>query len=421
MILAAGKGERLEPLTLSRPKHLLPVAGSPLIVHTLKAVKSVGIDEALIVVHYMKEAISSYLGDGSSLSVKLQYADQGGIFGTGHALKMAQDFVGGEPFLLVYGDLAFHPDVLKRAVSAYSKKLSGVLVGVDLEDVHDYGAMELDGDLLRRFIEKPKSGGAGTINGGIYLFSPQIFKFVDATPKSQRGELELTTTINLSIEQGGSFRVLHVSSDEWVDVGRPWNVLEANKMLMDACLKESTILGKVEEGVRLHGKVYVGDGASVLSGSYVEGPVWISSGCKVGPNCYLRPYTFLCRGARVGNACEVKASIIMDGSHIGHISYIGDSVIGAKCNLGAGTITANLRFDDMPVKVAVKDKRSSSGKKKLGMFMGDGVKTGINVSVYPGVKIGPGSWIKPHVVLNKDVLPGMIVSSKIELEMMPRR
>jgi len=412
---------RLEPLTQSRPKHLLAVAGSPLIAHTLNAVKAAGISEALLVVHYMKESIQAFLGDGTSLGMKLEYADQGGVFGTGHAVKIAKQFVGNEPFLLVYGDLAFEPSTLKKAVTAYENNLSGVIVGVCFEDVSEYGAMETDRGMLVKLVEKPQSGGAGTINGGIYVFSPQIFQLVDETPKSMRGEIELTSTINLSIEKGGSYKVIQVGRNEWVDVGRPWNLLEANRMLMDALLSGSSIQGDVEEGASLHGNIWVDKGASVLSGAYIEGPVWISSGCRVGPNCHLRPYTYLCDGVKVGNGCEIKASIVMEGSHIGHLSYVGDSVIGARCNLGAGTITANLRFDEKPVNVKIKDQAVSSGRKKLGVFLGDDVKTGINVSLYPGVKVGQGSWIGPHTAIDRDVPRGVIVSSRIALEMKPRR
>lgn len=421
IVFAAGKGVRLEPLTLNRPKHLIPVAGAPLIEHTLRSIKNAGIEEILIVVYYMKEAISSYLGDGSRLGLKIEYVDQGGIFGTGDALRLGETFIGKEPFLVVYGDLAIHPLILKEMVSSFNVHSSGVVACIDLEDVKEYGAMEIKNGLLKKILEKPKNKGAGTINGGVYLLTPKIFKLVAKTPKSSRGEVELTTAINMAIDLGETFNVHHVSSDKWVDVGRPWNVLEANKMLLDACVKKSYVKGSVEEDVHINGNVYIEKGARLLSGVYIEGPVWISSSCKVGPNCYLRPYTYLCKGVRVGNACEIKGSILMENCHVGHLSYIGDSVIGANCNLGAGTITANLRFDDLPVRMKVKDESVSSGRKKLGVFLGDNVKTGINVSLFPGVKVGSDSWIGPHVPLNEDVPPQTLVTAKIDLRTRQRR
>jgi len=420
-VFAAGKGMRLEPLTSRRPKHLLPVAGAPLIEHTLRSLKSAGVIDVLIVVHHMKEQIQSCLGNGSRLGLRLEYADQGGVFGTADALSLGRGFVGNDPFLVVYGDLALHPSVAKEVVGAFKPKLDGVIAGVDLPDSSEYGVMEVERGRLKRVVEKPRRGSAGTINGGIYVFKPEIFEFAAKTPKSERGERELTTTVNMAVGEGFRMGVLNVKGEMWVDVGRPWNVLDANKMLMDANLTESSLEGSIDKSARIHGKAVVEKGAKVLSGVFIEGPVWISAGCTVGPNCYLRPYTYLCEGVRVGNACEIKGSILMEGSHVGHLSYIGDSVLGVKTNLGAGTITANLRFDDQPVLMRVKNETVSSSRRKLGAFLGDEVKTGINVSLFPGVKVGSESWIGPHVALHTDVPPRMLVTAKFELEMRQRR
>jgi bifunctional UDP-N-acetylglucosamine pyrophosphorylase/glucosamine-1-phosphate N-acetyltransferase len=103
-------------------------------------------------------------------------------------------------------------------------------------------------------------------------------------------------------------------------------------------------------------------------------------------------------------------------THIGHLSYVGDSILGGDCNLGAGTITANLRFDDENVKVRVKSRSLDSGRKKLGVIMGDRVKTGIDVSIMPGVKIGHDSWIGPNVTLTRDVEPYTFVSKRAQYE-----
>lgn len=421
ILFAAGKGVRLDPLTANRPKHLIPVAGAPLIEHTLVALRGVGVDRVLVVVYYMSDRIKEYLGDGSSMGLRIEYADQGGVLGTGHALGMGQSFVDKGPFLVVYGDLAVNPQAFGGMLSPRDPDLSGMVAGVDLPDVREYGAMQISDGRLRGIVEKPRAGGQGTINGGIYLFPPEIFDFVAKTPKSERGEFELTTTINLAIAGGMTFGIHHLGPGEWVDVGRPWNVLDANRMLMDAEMKEGRLEGSVDRNAVIRGPAVVEEGAEILAGAYLEGPVWVSSGCKVGPNCYLRPYTYLCRGTRVGNACEIKGSILMEKVHVGHLSYLGDSVIGAGSNLGAGTITANLRFDDRPVKVNVKGDMVDSGRRKLGAFLGDDVKTGINVSLFPGVKVGTGSWIGPHVAVQRDIEPNTLVTGKFELDLRPRR
>ena len=395
------------------------MAGAPLIEHALKSVRAAGVTDVLLIVHHMKDQIISHLGDGSRFGLKLEYVDQGGVFGTGHALGLGKSFVGEAPFLVVYGDIATHPHVVEDIVSSYDPRTDGVMAGVDMPDVKEYGAIEIDNGNLRKIVEKPEKGGPGTINGGIYVFSPEIFEYVERTPKSERGELELTTTLNMGVDGGRTYAVRHLSSQEWIDVGRPWNILDANRMLMGTM--KGSVREKIDSNVSLIGNIVVEEGAQILAGAYIEGPVWVSSGCKIGPNCYIRPYTYLCKGAKVGNACEIKGSILMEGAHVGHLSYIGDSVIGSRCNLGAGTITANLRFDGLPIHVKIRGQSMDSGCKKLGAFLGDDVKTGINVSLFPGVKVGQGSWIGPHVPLSNDVLPGSLVTAKVDLETRPRR
>jgi bifunctional UDP-N-acetylglucosamine pyrophosphorylase/glucosamine-1-phosphate N-acetyltransferase len=170
--------------------------------------------------------------------------------------------------------------------------------------------------------------------------------------------------------------------------------------------------GTVDEGAYIHGPVWVKKEARIRSGAYIEGPAIIGEGSDVGPNCYIRAGTCLCRGVRIGNACEVKNSIIMDGTHAAHLSYLGDCIIGKGCNLGAGTITANLRFDKTPIEVTVKGERLNSGRRKLGVIMGDNVQTGVNVSIHPGVVIGPDSWIAPGLTIQRDV-PGKVIKFRI--------
>jgi bifunctional UDP-N-acetylglucosamine pyrophosphorylase/glucosamine-1-phosphate N-acetyltransferase len=148
----------------------------------------------------------------------------------------------------------------------------------------------------------------------------------------------------------------------------------------------------------------------------VEGPAFIDEEADIGPNCYIRPSTSIGRKVRVGNACEIKNSIIMDNTHIGHLSYVGDSIIGERGNLGAGTITANYRLDAGTIKMMVKDKHVDSGRKKLGAVLGDDVKTGINALLMPGIKVGNDSWIGPNLMVQRDLPPKSKLFLKQEVE-----
>jgi bifunctional UDP-N-acetylglucosamine pyrophosphorylase/glucosamine-1-phosphate N-acetyltransferase len=148
--------------------------------------------------------------------------------------------------------------------------------------------------------------------------------------------------------------------------------------------------------------------------------VKIGKNSQIGPNCFIRPATSIGDGCHVGNAVEVKNSIIMDGSNAPHLNYVGDSIIGENTNLGAGTITANLRHDRGNVRVEVKGRLEDSGRHKLGAIIGHNVKVGINVSIYPGRKIGSNSFIGPGAIVDRNVPQGHIVTVKQEKTVMTR-
>jgi len=154
------------------------------------------------------------------------------------------------------------------------------------------------------------------------------------------------------------------------------------------------------------GPVIVEEGAEVGPYTVIEGPAYIGPGVKVGPLSHIRPETVLLRGSKVGYAVEVKASVLMEGARAPHFNYVGDSVIGEEVNLGAGTITANLRFDHRTVKMTVKGERVDTGLNKLGTIMGGYSQTGINVSLMPGVKVGAYAIIYPGCVVTRDVGKG---------------
>jgi bifunctional UDP-N-acetylglucosamine pyrophosphorylase/glucosamine-1-phosphate N-acetyltransferase len=218
---------------------------------------------------------------------------------------------------------------------------------------------------------------------------------------SERGEYELTDALN---QLAARESIAMVELFSWMEIGRPWDILAANEIL----LREQTpqILGEVEAGAILKGAVSVGQGSIIRSGAYIQGPVLIGQDCDIGPNCYIRPTTCIGDRVRVGNAVEVKNSAIMSGSKIGHLSYVGDSIIGEGCNFGAGTICSNLRHDRKNIKSYVKGEKVDSGRRKLGAVMGDNVMTGINTSIYPGTVIDPGFRGLPAAVCRGLIHPG---------------
>ena len=415
VVLAAGEGTRLKPITLTRPKHLIKVGGKPLLEHCLNALKAVGIEETLIVIHCMGDAIRTYFGDGKNFGLRISYIEQKEVLGTGNAVSIAEPYVK-EDFVLVYGDLLFSVDALKKVVAIHEKeKPAATMAVVPVEKPENYGIVELENSHVKNIIEKPSRDKAPTnlANAGIYIFSTEIFEKIKQTKASVRGEWEITDAISLLLKEKTVLGV-EISKDEWLDIGRPWDLLKANRWILQRT--EHKVLGTVENGAHLIGPVSVAETARIRSGAYIEGPAFIDEESDIGPNCYIRPCTSIGKKVRIGNACEIKNSIIMDNTHIGHLSYVGDSIIGENCNLGAGSITANYRLDAKTIKMKIKDKVVDSERTKLGAVLGDNVKAGINTLFMPGVKVGCNSWIGPNVVVYRDLPPNTITLLKQSLE-----
>ena len=202
------------------------------------------------------------------------------------------------------------------------------------------------------------------------------------------------------------------SKNKWIDIGRPWELLDVNEHFLKDL--KTDIQGEVEDGATIHGPVFVGKNSIVRSGSYIMGPVYIGENCDIGPNSFLRKYSCIGNNVSVGNGVELKNSIIMDNTNVNHLSYIGDSIIGSNCNIAAGTNIANLRFDNGNVKISVKGDKIDSGRRKMGVVFGDGVKTGINSSFNPGVKIGVNSRIGAGAIISKDLESNKILIPRQE-------
>jgi len=401
VVLAAGEGTRMRPLTANLPKPLLPVAGKPFLQHTLDAVRGAGIGDVTVLIGWQGHRIRERFGRGESIGLSISYEEQVERLGTAHALGSLRAHVDG-PFLSVNGDVVVSGDALKQMV-AYHRKVGGPVIAIaEVADPRAFGVVETRDGKVVGLEEKPRTPNSNLISAGIYIFDEDIFPLIDRTPKSSRGEFEITDTIRMLMASRDvfGFRL----PGEWIDVGRPWDLLRANAALLKSLA--GALRGDVERGATLVGEVLVEEGAQVKHGSYVEGPAIFGPGAEIGPNCYIRPSTTIGPKAKVGNACEVKNSIVMAGTHVPHQNYVGDSIIGERCNFGAGAKVANLRLDEGSVKVVWRGMEVDTGLRKLGVVMGDDVRIGVNACIDPGTIIGEGSFIGPGATVRGNIAPG---------------
>lgn len=414
VVLAAGGGTRMWPLAEAKPKHLLPVAGKPAIAYLLEALAENNLREVCMIVGFKGEMIQSSLGDGARYGVHIEYLEQPRWTGTASALKVASRVVGDEPFLAMYGDLWVTASAVREVLEA-SHSCPKVMGVVHVTDPSEFGVVELSGGSLVGIREKPSKSRRiqGWINSGIYVLDNEVFQAIQETNLSKRAEYELTTSLQRLVDDGKEIKGAVIGREDWLDIGRPWDLLEVNERVLARL--SHRLNGTVEDGAVLKGPVFLEEGATIKSGSYLEGPVYIGRDSKVGPNARIRPSTSIGDNVTIGTSCEVKNSIIMNETKVPHLSYVGDSIIGENCNIAAGTITANIRLDEAVIGVRLKGRLQTTGRKKLGVIMGDETQTGINASIMPGVRVGAGSFIGPGAVIYNDVPSGRAVFLKQRL------
>ncbi|MGM0439115.1 MAG: bifunctional sugar-1-phosphate nucleotidylyltransferase/acetyltransferase [Patescibacteria group bacterium] len=388
VILAAGWGTRMRPLTHTKPKPALRVAGKTLIEHNLDQLTGL-VEEAVLVIGYKGEIIKKELGD-EYRGIKIKYAKQEEPIGTGDAAKSALPFLD-DDFLILNGD-----DLYKRSDLEECLRENPCIMVKEVDNPSGFGQMVCKDGEIKDLVEKPEENVSNLVNIGAYYVNKDFFE-VDIE-KSSRGEYEITDYIKNYIE---SNCVNYHVAESWDPVSYPWNLLESTKHIFEDYEEKNE--GNLEKNVVLEGKVIIEKGAKIKTGTKIEGPVYIGKNCEIGPNCYIRPFSSIDDGCKVGQSVEIKNTILGRNSNAPHLTYLGDSVLGEDCNLGAGTIAANFKFDESIIRTEVKGKVMSTRRKKLGAILGDGVKTGINVSLMPGVMIGANSTIYPHKIVNKNI------------------
>ncbi|MFC6905585.1 bifunctional sugar-1-phosphate nucleotidylyltransferase/acetyltransferase [Halalkalicoccus tibetensis] len=389
VILAAGQGTRLRPLTESIPKPMLSVAGRPIAAHVADAAVAGGADELIFVTGYMGDVVEEYFGE-TYRGVPVSYATQEEQLGTAHAVRAAREHID-EAFAVINGDNLYDPESIAELFAN-----APAIGAFEVDDPSNYGVLSTSDGRVTDIIEKPEEPPTNLANAGVYLFPPEAKAHLDV-PMSERGEHELTDVLARVIEDHD---VTPVEVERWMDVGRPWELLEANELLLGE--EGRRLDGEVDADATLEGRVVVEEGASIGPGVTIEGPAYIGPDCEIGPNAYVRGATLLEGDVHIGQAVEIKNSVIMQGTNVPHLSYVGDSVLGRDVNLGAGTNVANLRHDGDDVELTVKGDRVSTGRRKFGVVVGHGAKTAINTSLAPGVTLSGDATTAPGEAVLRD-------------------
>ncbi len=335
VLLAAGEGKRLRPVTLDRPKPVIPLAGFSLAHYHLSLLSSLGVDEVAVVVGFGEEKVRAALGDGRELGLEITYVRQDRQLGTAHALMVAEQWLeGSEPFLLIYSDVYLPPNTPKALLSAIEEEGAEAAVAVaTVERPWEFGVVEADPrGRLRRIVEEPKRGEepSNLVIAGAFAFRRSIFGELRGTKPSPRGELELTDSITMLASRSD---VLLVSvGDRWTDAGRPGDLLKASAYLLDdvAGSRLPQALLKIVSG-RFYLEKSAGEGAKIIPPAFVGIDVVLEGDSVLGPYSVLEGFN------SVGSGSSVEYSLLLNGSSVGAGSRVKRAILCSNSSLPPGT------------------------------------------------------------------------------------
>ncbi len=378
VVLAAGEGRRLEPLTNRRPKPMLPVANRPLLEHVVEAVAEAGIDEIVLVVGYKRDRIQTHFGDGNEWGVSIEYVVQDKQLGTAHAVAQAESLVD-DDFLVLNGDRLIGSDLVARLAETHRDGDGAVVAVTRSTEPSEYGVVELEGDRVVEILEKPRETPSDLINAGVYGFDPSVFDVIREIEPDANGEYTITTTIQRLIE-GESVRALRYDG-MWIDVSYLWDLVYVSGDVIDRYGRDSADSAVVE------------DGASVADGVYL-GP-----SARIGANSTIR------RGTTVGNNVTIGSNVVLENAVVFADAVVEDGAVLRDCVVASNaTVGANVTVDGGDADVVVGE--TVHRDVTLGAVVGDNATIGAGSVLESGTVVGDDATVGAGTAVSGRISPG---------------
>ena len=328
LVLAGGRGTRLRPITHTSAKQLVPVANRPVLFYGLEAMAAAGIKEVgIIIAPETGETIREAAGDGSRFGIEITYIEQDEPKGLAHAVLTAESFLGDNSFVMYLGDNLLK-DGITDLVEAFKRSEPDALILLTpVPDPEIYGVAELDGDRVKKLVEKPKDPPSDLALVGVYMFTPSIYDAARSIKPSWRDELEITDAIQVLIDRGMRVEP-HIVKGWWKDMGRLEDLLEANRLILEDIVRR--VDGELIDA-QVEGRVVVEKGAR-LERTLVRGPAIIGAGARL-TDAYIGPYSAIDENVTIERA-EIEHSIVMEDSTITDLgARMEASLIGRNVSL----------------------------------------------------------------------------------------
>ena len=385
IILAAGKGSNLNPFSNTRPIPMISVAGKTLLDNSLCQLKNAGINDVYIVVGHHKERIQELVAEKSDAGMNIHCLEQKNN-GIGDAILQVKEKISpGEYFLLIYGDTLTDENIYSKAQQSFHSFKCPVASICLPPSNESFGNVFLNAQMkITKIVEKPKGSNFGNyVLAGVFVLPESFFALL------KKNKHSMEKALKMMVKEGELMASMWES--EWLDIVYPWEILQANKIILDSWNESSIAKSAVmESNVTIQGVVNIEENVVIKAGAVLEGPCSIGKGSYIGNNSLIRSYTSIGSNCSVGYGVELKNCVVLDKSGIGRLSFVGDSVIGEKVDIGAGCMTVNRNTNWEKIQVQNGKTTLSTNMKKLGAFVGDGVVIGAGNTIQPGTVVLPG-------------------------------
>jgi len=347
VILAAGEGKRVRPLTRNRPKAMIPVANRPIIEYVIEALVKNGIRDIIVVVGYRKEQVTRFL---NQLDIPIDVVVQNKQLGTAHALLCAESRIHGD-FLLLPGDNYIDPHSISRI-----KDIPNAMLVKEHPNPSNFGVVMMEEGFISHIVEKPEHSPSFMVSTGIYSLKKEIFSHIQGN--------DITDAISSMINDGHQIR--GIPADDWQDAIFAWDLLKMNRRLLGTLIPARE--GTASRQTVIQGAVRIGKGTTIGPNTVITGPVVIGSDCTIGPNCCILPNTSIGSRVTLEPFSFISDAMIMDDSSIGSHSRITDTVIGERCMLADHTSVSRAS--------GLMEIEETAIRSEFGAIFGDNVKSG---------------------------------------------
>ena len=403
LFLCGGVGKRMFPIT--EDKFLLKFLGKTLLEHQVKLAEKSGLTDFIIVGNNSNiERIKEIVTGIPDIKVELTVQEQ--PLGIADALDSASRLLDDEIIVVNPNDL-FGSSAYTSLIEAHrTRPAVSYLLGYEVSEHFPGGYLVVGGDgELTSIVEKPEIGQepSSLVNVLVHLHTdPKLLLKHAADVKTGRDDV-YERAIDAMAKDTHRVRVVPYTG-LWTAVKYPWHILSAVRQFLDQSSGYISPSAQISEQAVIEGKVVISDNVRILENAVIKGPIYIGPRSVIGTNSLIREYSHIGSDCVVGFSTEIKNSYIGDACWF-HINYVGDSIIGEGCSFGAGTVLSNWRFDEKNIKINIEGKSMDTGLEKFGAIIGNDSKTGVNVSVMPGVRIGPHSIVGSHICLEDDLEP----------------